>query len=123
MNNNKNAGVIKVLFLVSGILNLITILSWVIITISATLTFPPLGCLAVLITLVTTAACIYDFICYYRLKNLNRTGTHRTVKIAAILDICVIFSLNITSVVFGFIILNLLSKPETKQELAEKGIY
>ncbi len=123
MNNNKNAGVIKVLFLVSGILNLVTTIVWVLLTVVATVTLTILGCGGVIIALISGAACIFDFICYNRLKNLNRTGTHKTIKIAAVLDICVIFSLNITSVVFGFIILNLLSKPETKQELAEEGIY
>lgn len=122
-NSNKNAGTIKVLFLVSGILNLLTFISWILITVLATVSFPPLGCLSALVTLVSAASCTYDFISYNRLNKLNRTGTYRTLKIAAVIDICVIFSLNITSVVFGIIILNILGRPETIQELKEKGVY
>lgn len=123
LGNDKNLGSFKVLFLVSGILNLLTTLSWVLITILATVTFTIAGCGGFLITLICSAACIFDFICYNRLKKMNRTGTYRTIKIAAILDICVIFTLNITSVVFGMIILAKLNNPDTRQELMQNGIY
>jgi len=123
MNEHKNAGVLKGLFLVSGILNLVTTIVWLLLTMVATVTIAILGCGGVLLALISAAACITDFICYNRLNKMNRTGTFKTIKIAAVLDICVIFTLNITSVIFGFIILNMLSKPETKQELTEKGIY
>lgn len=121
--NNKQLGSIKVLFLVSGILNLLTAVSWMLLTILGTITTIILGCGGFLVTIIVTAACIFDFINYNRLSKINRTGAFRSIKIAAWLDIGVIFSLNITSVVFGIIILNKLSNPETIQELKEKGIY
>lgn len=123
MNNYNNTGTIKILFLVSCILNILTSLSWIFLTVIAAISFLPLGCGAALVLFLSAAAGIYDFICYNRLNKKNRTGTHRTIKIAAVLDIIAVISLNITSVVFGFIILNMLSKPETKQELTEQGIF
>lgn len=54
---------------------------------------------------------------------MNRTGTYKTIKIASILDIGVIFTLNITSVVFGMVILAKLNNPDTRQELMQNGIY
>lgn len=121
--NNKQLGSIKVLFLVSGILNLLTAVSWMLLTVLGTITTIILGCGAFLVTVIVIAACIFDFINYNRLNKLNRTGTFRSIKIAAWLDIGVIFSLNITSFILGIIILNKLSNPETIQELKEKGIY
>jgi len=121
--NNNQLGSIKVLFLVSGILNILTVGSWVMLTIIGTITTIILGCGAFLVTVIVIAACIFDFINYNRLSQLNRTGTFRSIKIAAWLDIGVIFSLNITSFILGIIILNKLSNPETIQELKEKGIY
>ncbi|HMQ98271.1 MAG TPA: hypothetical protein PKE39_04540 [Ignavibacteria bacterium] len=123
MRNDKKLGSFKVLFLVSGILNLLTAVSWVLITVLATVTFTALGCGGFLITLICAAACTFDFICYNRLSKMNRTGTYKTIRIAAILDICVIFTLNITSVVFGMVILAKLNNPDTMQELMQNGIY
>ena len=120
---NKNLGSIKVLFLVSAVLNLLTALSWLMLTILGFVTTIFLGCGGFIVSIIVIAACIFDFICYNRLSNLNRSGTYKTIKIAAILDIGVILSLNITSVIFGIIILNKLSQPETIQELNEKRIY
>jgi len=123
LNNNKNLGSFKVLFLVSGILNLLTTITWILITLLATVTFTILGCGGLLIAIICAAACIFDFICYNRLSKMNRTGTHKTIRIAAMLDIGVIFTLNITSVVFGMVILAKLNNPDTRKELIQNGIY
>lgn len=123
MQDYKNSGIIKILFLVSGILNLLTALSWMMLTVIGTVSTIFLGCGGFIVTVISIAACIFDFICYNRLNKMNKSGTYRTIQIAAILDILVIFTLNITSVVFGIIILVKLSKPETRQELIQSGTY
>ncbi len=118
----KNLGMIKILFLVSGILNLLTAITWLMLTFVGTITTIILGCGGFILVLISAAACIFDFICYNRLNRLYKTGTLRTIQIAAVLDILAIFTLNITSVIFGIIILVKLSNPEVKQELIQSGI-
>lgn len=123
MQDYKNLGVIKVLFMVSGVLNLLTAISWLMLTVIGTISTIILGCGGFLVTIIAAAGCIFDFICYNRLNKLNKSGTYRTIQLASVLDLLAIISLNITSVVFGVIILVKLSKPETKQELIQSGTY
>jgi hypothetical protein len=72
---------------------------------------------------INTIACILDFMVYNRLKNYNKTGTYSLIKFAAIFDIIVILTFNITSTIFAIIALVMISKPEVKQEMIDKGIY
>ncbi len=122
MQNYKNLGSIKVLFLVSGILNLLTAISWALLTVLGTISTIILGCGGFIVTVIVTAACIFDFISYNRLNKMNRTGTSRLIKIAAVLDLMVILSLNVTSVVLGVIVLVKMNNIETQQELKQSGI-
>lgn len=118
----KNLGMIKILFIVSGVLNLLTAVSWLLLTILGTITTVILGCGGFIITAIVTAACIFDFICYNRLNKMNKTGTLKTIQLAAVLDLLAVFSLNVTSAVFAIIIFIKLSKHETKLELSQSGI-
>jgi hypothetical protein len=123
MQYNNQLNVLKVLFLISGILNLISAIVWLANTIIGAVAFCGLGCVIGFLPVINTIACVLDFMVYNRLKNYNKTGTYSLIKFAAIFDIIVILTFNITSTIFGIIALVMISKPEVKQEMIDKGIY
>lgn len=123
MQYNNQLNVLKMLFLISGILNLISALVWIGNTVLGTVAFCGLGCVVGVLPLINTIACVLDFMVYNRLKNNNKTGTHSLIKFASIFDIIVILTFNITSTVFGIIALVMINKPEVKQEMVNRGIY
>ena len=123
MQYNNQLNVLKILFLISGILNLITLVVWLFNTILGAVAFCGLGCVIGVLPVISTIACVLDFMVYNRLKNNNKTGTYSLIKFASIFDIIAIMTLNITSTVFGITALVMISKPEVKQELVNRGIY
>lgn len=123
MEYRNQLNVLKTLFLVSGILNGITAIVWIANTILGAVAFCGLGCVVGVLPVVSVIACIFDFMVYNRLDKMHKTGTYNTIKFAAIFDIIAILTLNITSTVFGIIALVMISKPEVKQEMVNRGIY
>ena len=123
MEYNNQLNVLKILFLISAILNLITAVVWLFNTILGAVAFCGLGCVVGVLPVISTMACVLDFMVYNRLKYNNKTGTYSLVKFASIFDIIAILTLNITSTVFGITALVMIAKPEVKQELVNRGIY
>lgn len=123
MQYNNQLNVLKMLFLISGILNLISALVWIGNTVLGAVAFCGLGCVIGVLPVINTIACVLDFMVYNRLKNNNKTGTYSLIKFASIFDIIVILTFNITSTVFGIIALVMIAKPEVKQEMINRGIY
>lgn len=123
MQYNNQLNTLKTLFLISGILNAICVVVWLGNTILGAVAFCGLGCVIGVFPVINTIACVLDFMVYNRLNRMNKTGTYSTIKFAAIFDIISIVTCNITSLVFGIIALNMISKPEVQQEMVNKGIY
>ncbi len=123
MQYDNQLNVLKVLFLISGILNLISAVVWLGNTIAGAVAFCGLGCVIGVLPVINTIACVLDFMVYNRLKNFNKSGTYGLIKFASIFDIIVVLTLNVTGTVFGIIALVMISKPEVKQEMVDRGIY
>ena len=123
MQYNNQLNTLKTLFLISGILNAICVFVWLGNTILGAVAFCGLGCVIGIFPVINTIACVLDFMVYNRLNKFNKTGTYSLIKFAAIFDIIVILTFNITSTIFGIIALVMISKPEVKQEMVKNGIY
>lgn len=123
MEYRNQLNTLKTLFLISAILNGITAVVWLGNTVLGAVAFCGLGCVVGVFPVISTIACVMDLVTYNRLNKMNRTGTYKTIQFAAIFDIIAILTWNITSTVFGIIALVMISKPEVKQEMVNRGIY
>ena len=74
MQYNNQLNVLKMLFLISGILNLITAVVWLFNTILGAVAFCGLGCMIGVLPIISTISCVLDFMVYNRLKNNNKTA-------------------------------------------------
>jgi hypothetical protein len=118
-----NTNALKTFFLVSGIVNIISFLSWAIYVIASSLVVCGIGCLFGVFPIVVAVAAVMDFVAYSKLNSLNKTGTFGTVRLAAVLDIITIMSGNVVSMVFEIMSLNYINNPETQNFLRERGLY
>ncbi len=123
MNNNEQLNLLKIFFLISGILNVLFATGWSGYTLIGGLITCGIGCLFGAIPIINVIACIMDFIAYNRLNRMNKTGTYNTIQFTAIFDIVTIITGNVVSMVFGIIALIFLNNEETKKSLKEAGIY
>ncbi len=123
MNNNDQLNLLRIFFLISGILNILYGISWSGYTILGGLITCGLGCLFGAIPVINIIACVMDFNSYSRLNRMNRSGTYSTLQFAAIFDIISILTGNVASMVFGIIALVFLNNEEVKNEMKQKGIY
>ena len=123
MQYNNQLNVLKTLFLISAILNLICTIVWLGNAIIGTFAFCGLGCVIGVLPVINSIACFLDFNVYNRLKNMNKSGTYNAIKFAAIFDIITIITFNITSLIFGIIALVQINTDEVKQEMTSRGIY
>jgi hypothetical protein len=123
MYNSGQLNLLKIFFLISGILNVMYALGWSGYTLIGGLITCGLACLFGAVPVINIIACVMDFISYSRLSRMNRSGTYRTIQFAAIFDIISILTGNIASMIFGIITLVYLNNDEVIIELREKGIY
>lgn len=114
---------LKIFCLVSGLLNIISALSWLMITIAGGLASYGLLCLVGFMPLINIVVCAMDFRAYNKLNMLNRRGTFQTLKIASILDIVSIVTFNVLGMIWGIYVLVTINTPQFKNELNERGIY
>lgn len=117
----------KIFFLISAIVNLLILLGWggsSILGGSCLLSVGcPLGCFVGIFSLINLLSCIFDFIAYSKLNNLNQPGTAGTMKNAAVLEIITILTGNVVSLIFGILILQYLNNPNVDNYLKERNIY
>jgi polyferredoxin len=113
----------KVFFLISAILNLITALVWFFYTIIGGLASCGIGCIMGFLPVISIVATVMDFIAYNKLNLQNKTGTYSSVQFAAIFDIISILTGNVVSLVFGIMNLMFLNEEGTKNYLVQRGIY
>ncbi len=118
-----NISALKTFYLVSGIVNIISFLSWTIYVIASSLVVCGIGCLFGLFPIIAAVACVMDFVAYSKLNRLNRTGTFGSARFAAIMDIITVVNGNVVSMVFGILSLNYLNNNETRNYLWQKGLY
>ncbi|MCC6865713.1 MAG: hypothetical protein IT280_06080 [Ignavibacteria bacterium] len=123
MNNSDQFNMIRIFFLISGILNTAYALGWSGYTVIGGLLSCGIGCLFGAIPVVNVIAGVMDFIAYSRLSRLDRSGTYSTVQFASIFDIVTILTGNIFSMVVGIVGLVMLNNDEMKNEMKNKGIY
>jgi hypothetical protein len=123
MNNNDQLNLLRIFFLISGILNILYGLGWSGYTLIGGLISCGLGCLFGAIPVINIIASVMDFISYNRLNRMNRSGTYSTLQFAAIFDIISILTGNIASMIFGIVALVFLNNEEVKNEMRQKGIY
>lgn len=123
MNNNEQINLLRIFFLISGILNLLYCLGWSGYTLIGGLITCGLGCLFGAIPVINIIACVMDFITYNRLNRMNRSGTYSTIQFAAIFDIITILTGNVASMVFGILALVFLNNDDVKNEMKQRGIY
>lgn len=117
----------KTFFLISAIINILILLGWggsSILGGSCLLSVGcPLGCFVGIFSFINLLACIFDFMAYSKLNNLNQPGTAGTMKNAAIIDIITILTGNVVSLIFGILILQYLNNPHVDNYLRERNIY
>jgi polyferredoxin len=113
----------KTFFLISGILNGIFGISWIVYTIIFGLFTCGIGCLFGFLPVINFLTCVLDIIAYSRLNNLDRAGTFNSIQFASIFDIVTFITGNPASGIFGIINIINMNKPEFKNFLVEKGIY
>ncbi|MEO8513899.1 MAG: hypothetical protein ABI543_10090 [Ignavibacteria bacterium] len=123
MNNNEQLNLLKIFFLISGILNILYGLGWSGYTLIGGLVTCGIGCLFGAIPVINVIACVMDFISYNRLSKMNRSGSFSTLQFAAIFDIVSILTGNVASMTFGILALVFLNNDEVKNEMRQKGIY
>ena len=123
MNNNEQINLLKIFFLISGILNILYGLGWSGYTLLGGLISCGLGCLFGAVPVINVIACVMDLVSYNRLNRMNRSGTYATLQFAAIFDIITILTGNFASMTFGIVTLIFLSNEEVKHEMKQKGIY
>ena len=123
MNNNEQLNLLKIFFLISGILNILFATGWSGYTLIGGLITCGIGCLFGAIPVINVIACVMDFVTYNRLNRMNKTGTYNTIQFTAIFDIVTILTGNVASMVFGIVALVFLNNEETKKSLKEAGIY
>lgn len=123
MNNNEQLNLLRIFFLISGILNIAYALGWSGYTIIGGLVTCGLGCLFGALPIVNVIAAVLDFITFSRLSRMDRIGTYSTMQFASIFDIITILTGNIFSMVVGIVGLIMLNNEEVKQDMRNKGIY
>lgn len=123
MNNNEQLNLLRIFFLISGIINAAYALGWSGYTIIGGLLTCGLGCLFGALPVINVIACVMDFISYNRLSKMNRTGTYSTLQFTAIFDIVTILTGNFYSMVAGIVGIVFLNNEEVKQFMKTKGIY
>jgi len=120
---NDQLNLIKIFFLISGILNICYALGWGGYSIIGGLITCGIGCLFGIVPIINVIACVMDFMAYNKINRMDRTGTFSTIQFAAIFDIVSILSGNFGSMILGIITLVMLNNPETGEELKKRGIY
>ncbi len=123
MNNNDQLNLLRIFFLISGILNAAYALGWSGYTIIGGLVTCGLGCLFGALPVINVIACVMDFISYNRLSKMNRTGTFSTLQFTSIFDIITVLTGNFYSMIAGIVGIIFLNNEEVKQELRNKNIY
>jgi hypothetical protein len=123
MNNNEQLNLIRIFFLISGILNILYGLGWSGYTVLGGLVTCGIGCLFGAIPAINIIACIMDFVSYNRLNRMNRSGSYNTLQFAAIFDIVSVLTGNSASMIFGILALVFLNNEEVKSEMKQRGIY
>lgn len=123
MNNNDQLNLIRIFFLVSGILNIAYALGWSGYTFLGGLISCGVGCLFGAFPVINVIAGVLDFIMFGRLSRNDRSGTYSTMQMASIFDIITILTGNIFSMVIGIVGLVMLNNGEVKQDMKNKGIY
>ncbi len=123
MNNNDQLNLLRIFFLVSGILNIAYALGWSGYTFLGGLISCGVGCLFGAFPVINVIACVLDFIMFNRLSRNDRSGTYSTMQMASIFDIITILTGNIFSMVIGIVGLVMLNNEEVKQDMKSKGIY
>lgn len=123
MNNNDQLNLLRIFFLISGILNAAYALGWSGYTIIGGLVTCGLGCLFGALPVINVIACVMDFISYNRLSKMNRTGTFSMLQFTSIFDIITVLTGNFYSMIAGIVGIIFLNNEEVKQELRNKNIY
>lgn len=123
MNNNDQLNLLRIFFLISGILNILYGLGWSGYTLVGGLITCGLGCLFGALPVINIIACAMDFVSYNRLNRMNRTGTYGTIQAAAIFDIISILTGNVASMIFGILALVFMNNDEVKNDMRQRGIY
>jgi hypothetical protein len=123
MNNNEQLNLLRIFFLISGILNILFGISWIFYTIIGGLVTCGFGCLFGVIPVLNIIACVMDFVVYGRLNRMDRSGTYSSLQFAAIFDIITILTGNVASMIFGIVALVFMNNDEVTRFMKEKGIY
>jgi len=123
MNNNEQLNLLRIFFLISGILNILFAVTWIFYTILGGLVTCGIGCLFGAFPVISIIACVMDFIVYNKLNRLDRSGTYSSLQFAAVFDIITILTGNVASMVFGIVALVFMNNEEVKKFMVDKGIY
>mgnify|MGYP001178244930 CR=1 FL=1 len=123
MNNNDQLNLLRIFFLISGILNIGYALGWSGYTLIGGLVSCGLCCILGAIPVFNIIACIMDFISYTRLSRMDRSGTYSTLQFTSVFDIITILTGNIFSMIAGIIGLIFINNEEIKEFMKNKGIY
>lgn len=123
MNNNDQLNLLRIFFLISGILNIGYALGWSGYTLIGGLVSCGLGCILGAIPVFNIIACVMDFISYTRLSRMDRSGTYSTLQFTSVFDIITILTGNIFSMIAGIIGLIFINNEEIKEFMKNKGIY
>src|SRR5437762_569468 len=113
----------KTFYLISGILNLISVIVWVSYIIIVGISTCGIACLFGFLPVINVVSCIMDFRAMQKLKDLNMTKTYSTMQMAAFLEIATILTANIVSFVFGLLNLSHIKKENVQAYLKQTGIY
>ncbi len=123
MNNNDQLNLLRIFYLISGILNVGCALGWSGYTLIGGLVTCGLGCLFGALPVINIIACVMDFISYSRLSKMDRSGTYSTLQFTSIFDIITILTGNIFSMIVGIVGLVFINNEEFKRDMRSKGIY
>ena len=123
MNNNDQLNLLRIFFLISGILNIAYALGWSGYTFIGGLITCGLGCLFGALPIINVIACVMDFISYSRLSRMDRSGTYSTLQFTSIFDIITILTGNFFSMIAGILGLVFISNPEVTEYMKNKKIY
>ncbi len=113
----------KTFFLISGIINSVFAVGWVIYTLIIGVFSCGIGCLFGVLPVLNIIAAVLDFIGYNRLSRLDTPGTYNSIQFASIFDIITFLTGNPVSGIFGIINLVNLNNESVKNYLVSKGIY
>jgi hypothetical protein len=123
MNNNDQLNLLKIFYLISGLINVFFALGWSGYTFIGGLVTCGIGCLFGAFPIINIIACVMDFIAYSRLNRMDRSGSYSSLQFASIFDIITILTGNAASMAFGIVGIIFLNNEEVKQYMKDKGIY